>query len=154
MKLCLGVRFISETLSNLIRINNTSVLVSSKSNKGSTLAPQCPRRTPQLHPRVSPASYALALRARMVSHCQQACYVPTPCMVIPCQALAPLPYTQTPSAPCRHTQELVVSPSSTSCSQLGQHARPCLQACSCTQTHLPASAHVSCMGFIFFQTRA
>ena len=30
----LGVRFIPETLSNLIRNNNTSVLVSSKSNKG------------------------------------------------------------------------------------------------------------------------
>ena len=32
----LGVRFISETLSNLIRNHNKSVLVSSKSNKGST----------------------------------------------------------------------------------------------------------------------
>ena len=36
MKLCLGVRFISETLSNLIRNHNKSVLVSSKLNKGST----------------------------------------------------------------------------------------------------------------------
>ena len=33
----LGVRFISETLSNLIRNHNKSVLVSSKSNKGSTV---------------------------------------------------------------------------------------------------------------------
>ena len=36
MKLCLGVRFIFETLNNLIRNHNKSVLVSSKLNKGST----------------------------------------------------------------------------------------------------------------------
>ena len=35
----LGIRFIPETLSNLIRNNNISVLVSSKSNKGSTISP-------------------------------------------------------------------------------------------------------------------
>ena len=33
----MGVRFIFETLSNLIRIHNKSVLVSSKSNKGLTV---------------------------------------------------------------------------------------------------------------------
>ena len=40
MKLYLRVRFISETLSNLIRNHNKSVLVSSKSNKGSTCISQ------------------------------------------------------------------------------------------------------------------
>ena len=35
----LGIIFIPETLSNLIRNNNTSVLVSSKSNKGSSISP-------------------------------------------------------------------------------------------------------------------
>ena len=38
----LEVKFIFETLSNLIRNNNTSVLISSKSNKGSTSFKCCP----------------------------------------------------------------------------------------------------------------